>query len=442
MAITPNTPNPVREDAYAEALAEKLGIPAEYIPKSPVYRNEEELAYLVELFTNMTSGLVESKKKDVNFYDMGGNRVCSYTAEEFAALTEMPPNAPYAGMTPLGWNWSLSDAKAYVASYGRLDVGQQYTTEDGKTRIYVQLNSDTLSPYLGFCLDGSAVIDWGDGDTETVTGNDIETNMFTKHVYENAGEYVITIDVDGDLCIYGDSDGGRLLVKDPAVASSINCGYLTCIRRVEIGGNVSVKGQAFNFCACLESVNLPSGITKIDDYMFYGCARLKCVVVPDGVTELGDHSAYAAYSLWHVLLPNGLTTIGASSLRGSILSDLTIPNTVTSMGESSIRNSYTLNKLVIPDSVTSIGNNAFQGMMMSTVTIGSGVTSIGASAFQACGGLCGIHFKPTTPPVAANSNAFASLPTDCIIYVPEGSLAAYKAASNYPDPDTYTYIEE
>ena len=51
--ITPNTPNPVREDEYYEALAAKLGIPASAIPRTPVWRNEEELAALVQLFTNM-----------------------------------------------------------------------------------------------------------------------------------------------------------------------------------------------------------------------------------------------------------------------------------------------------------------------------------------------------------------------------------------------------
>lgn len=56
MAITPNTPNPVREDAYKTELATKLGIDAQYIPSSPVWRNEEEIAAIAEMFSNMTAG--------------------------------------------------------------------------------------------------------------------------------------------------------------------------------------------------------------------------------------------------------------------------------------------------------------------------------------------------------------------------------------------------
>jgi hypothetical protein len=54
--ITPNTPNPVREDAYVEELAEKLGIDPQYIPKSPVWRNEEEIKAIAEMFANMSGG--------------------------------------------------------------------------------------------------------------------------------------------------------------------------------------------------------------------------------------------------------------------------------------------------------------------------------------------------------------------------------------------------
>ena len=54
--ITPNTPNPVREDAYVEELAEKLGIDPQFIPKSPVWRNEEEIKAIAEMFSNMSGG--------------------------------------------------------------------------------------------------------------------------------------------------------------------------------------------------------------------------------------------------------------------------------------------------------------------------------------------------------------------------------------------------
>lgn len=52
-----------------------------------------------------------------------------------------------------------------------------------------------------------------------------------------------------------------------------------------------------------------------------------------------------------------------------------------------------------------------------------------------------IHFTSTTPPTAA-SGWYSNIPTTCKIYVPTGYLSTYTSASNYPDPATYTYIEE
>lgn len=52
-----------------------------------------------------------------------------------------------------------------------------------------------------------------------------------------------------------------------------------------------------------------------------------------------------------------------------------------------------------------------------------------------------IKFTSTTPPTVSSSNTWNSIPTSCIIYVPTGTLNAYKTATNYPNPSTYTYVE-
>ena len=57
-------------------------------------------------------------------------------------------------------------------------------------------------------------------------------------------------------------------------------------------------------------------------------------------------------------------------------------------------------------------------------------------------GINEIYFKSTTPPIIPNSNAFSSIPSTCKIYVPDGTLETYTTATNYPNPNTYTYIEE
>ena len=123
------------------------------------------------------------------------------------------------------------------------------------------------------------------------------------------------------------------------------------------------------------------------------------------------------------------------------LTSLTIPDSVTSIGNSVFSGCYSLTSLTIPDSVTSIGTSSFADCpSLTSITIPDSVTSIGANAFQNCYGMAEYHLKPTTPPTLSNTNAFNEIPSDCIIYVPQGSLEAYQTATNWA---TYaSYMQE
>lgn len=85
-------------------------------------------------------------------------------------------------------------------------------------------------------------------------------------------------------------------------------------------------------------------------------------------------------------------------------------------------------------------NNKMYCNMLQAVRVGIGVTSIGSYAFHGCYGMAEYHLKPTTPPKLFNVNAFNSIPSDCIIYVPQGCLEAYQSATNWA---TYaSYMQE
>ena len=160
-----------------------------------------------------TGGTAPVEPKDVNFYDYDGTITNSYTAQEFAALSAMPANPSHTGLTAQGWNWTLSDAKTYVTSYGKLNIGQMYTTVDGKTRIYIRLEGGRLSPTLGLCPNGSVDVDWGDGSAHsTVTGTSVLTLVNTQHIYAAAGDYVIALTVTGSCGIIGSSSYGSQLI--------------------------------------------------------------------------------------------------------------------------------------------------------------------------------------------------------------------------------------
>ena len=128
--------------------------------------------------------------------------------------------------------------------------------------------------------------------------------------------------------------------------------------------------------------------------------------------------------------------MGATGNQGRVycnmLQEVYIGKNVISIGSYAFNYCYSLASITIPNSVTNIGNSAFSNCYsLASITIPNSVTRIGSSAFSNCYGVAEYHLKPTTPPTLSSTNAFSSIPSDCIIYVPQGCLEAYQNATNW-----------
>ena len=149
----------------------------------------------------------------------------------------------------------------------------------------------------------------------------------------------------------------------------------------------SIGDRAFKDCGSLSSIVIPSSVTSIGDWAFYDCRSLSEVVIPSSVTRIGDWAFYDCRSLSDIVIPSSVTRIGDWAFCGcSSLSDIVIPSSVTRIGNSVFRGCSSLSDIVIPSSVTSIGDRAFKDCgSLSSIVIPDSVTSIGCSAFFDCG---------------------------------------------------------
>lgn len=372
----------------------------------------------------ISSAPASISKKDVNFFDYDGTVLYSYSAAEFANLSELPANPTHEGLVAQGWNWNLTDSKTYVASYGKLNIGQSYITASGATEIDIEMNDGRLSPILSIAVNGTVNIDWGDGTVpDEVTGTSLTTRLDPTHTYARAGNYIIKISETTGSEYSFCCDGSYTLLRKNATSNE-NKIYANCIKNVRIGSGIkTITNNAFQSCYSLANITIPDGVTSIGSYTFQYCYSLVNIIIPDGVTSIGSDVFLSCYSL----------------------ANITIPDSVTSIGGDAFSNCRSLANITIPSNVTSIGGYAFEYChSFANITIPSNVTNIGSYAFQSCYGIAKYHLLPTTPPTLTNINAFSKIPSDCIIYVPYSAdhsvLNAYGTANNW---STYaSYMKE
>ena len=375
-------------------------------------------------------GSSSASPNDVNFYDYNGTLVASYSLSEAQSLTTLPDGPTHDGLTFQGWNYTLEKVKAFTRP---MNVGAMYITDDGKTRLHIRIAAEgrmNVPLYISQTVANGVTIDWGDGSaTETLA----ETGkVITTHTYANIGDYTITLDpVDGCELGLGNGSYSYCMLGSTGDNGKVYCNML---QAVQIGTNITkIYNYAFSYCYSLASVTIPDSVTSISNSAFDGCYSLASVTIPGSVTSISSSAFNGCYSLASVTIPDSVTSIGNSAFNNCYsLASVTIPDSVTSIGITAFSSCQSLASITIPDSVTSIGNSAFNGCYsLASITIPDSVTSIGNSAFSNCYGMAEYHIKPTTPPTLSNTNAFNTIPSDCIIYVPQGCLEAYQNATNW-----------
>lgn len=400
----------------------------------------------------------EVEELDVNFFDYDGTILYSYGYQEFANLSAFPTCTCDSSFNPTyntaEWNWTtLAAAKTYVASNKKLQIGKQYINSSSMTtrqclKMKIKLEEEFINPTLAFGLNGTVLVNWGDGTSaDIITGTDVDTIVSKSHTYSYAGEFWITIAIDNNnyMKILGNNHS-LLLSQNRNVITKVNRGfYQNCIKEVWVGRNCYLGESAFAYCSGLEKIILSNDatcMTTIPQRTFYLCTSLKSIVIPKSVTSIGNDAFVQCFSLNEISLPNTLTTIGTSAFQFMTgISTLTLPNSITTVPSTLCQQNYNCSEIIIPEGITTISANAFYfNSLVKKINIPSTVTSIDSKAFASMVGLQEIRFNSTTPPTILNSDAFDGIQTNTKIYFPVAidennyitNYSDYAYGTNYP----------
>ncbi|MDE6795039.1 MAG: Ig-like domain-containing protein, partial [Muribaculaceae bacterium] len=163
-------------------------------------------------------------------------------------------------------------------------------------------------------------------------------------------------------------------------------------------------------------LKIPNSVTSIAEQAFYGCSGFTGELrIPDAVTSIGNN----AFD-------------GCSGLTG----DLRIPDAVTSIGNWAFYDCIGfIGKLIIGKSVEEIGYYTFYNTNFESVYLPASLKTIGYRTFDGKEEFTAKYkvfvCAADTPPACETSVFQTSTFEDAVLYVPEESVTAYQAASEW-----------
>lgn len=168
--------------------------------------------------------------------------------------------------------------------------------------------------------------------------------------------------------------------------------------------------HAFNGRGLSGVVNIPGGVTKIDDYAFANNPAITAVNIPPTVEYIGAHAFDGCTNIEYAVIPDSCTFIGEAVFKGCALTNGLNCNSKEGryhLTEASYQRS-TLNRdndgnvathyngtldLTNFDGFDRIGDEAFSGTSIKVIKLGKHCSSIGAGAFRDCLALTELHIN-------------------------------------------------
>ena len=278
------------------------------------------------------------------------------------------PNIQELNITQNGTYEAQGNVDGYNPVIVNVSGGEPEPPDDGKTRLYITVPANSMPD------------------------RDPPRNQVPLYIQQSVANGV-TID-------WGDGTPPETL---PGV------GELTTIHTYKNSGNYVISLEPADGCAL--GFGNPSTYQSIFGMLQYGyCSILQKLYIGQNVETIGDGAFNGCCSLVYVSIPKGVSKFGVNSFGYC----------------------YSLASINISDSIENIRIGEFVNCSsLSSVTIPNSVKDIGARAFDGCLFMKEYHFLSQTPPNLLDVSAFRNIPSDCIIYVPVGSLEAYQTATNW-----------
>ena len=186
------------------------------------------------------------------------------------------------------------------------------------------------------------------------------------------------------------------------------------------------KGAFFRCYKLTGHLNIPKGLTKIDNSVF-SSTDYNSLTIPKNIKVIGANAFGGSRFAGHIIIPDNVVEIKAGAFANIAAKKITISKNIKRIDIGTFSENNKLQEIIIPEGVTEIDDHAFRECtFLKSVIIPSTVTSIEELSFADCNRLINIICNAQKPPIINDMTFYNSLLES--IKVPKDSVVAYQEA--------------
>ena len=182
---------------------------------------------------------------------------------------------------------------------------------------------------------------------------------------------------------------------------------------------------------------VPDGTEDISSDAF-SCAKIESVIMPDSVIGIGSDAFEYCEELKNVKISAGVVTLAGSVFRGcTSLSEIVIPSNVLNINSLAFWDCSALSKVTLSEGVRNIGYGAFNGCTaLTSVDLPSTAESVDVGAFSGCDALENINCSSDNDVYCSVDGVLFTKDKSAIVIVPKAKKGEFAV------PDGVTGIQE
>ena len=170
------------------------------------------------------------------------------------------------------------------------------------------------------------------------------------------------------------------------------------LKHIDLPTGVTEIGRnAFEWTG-IETLTVPTGVTRLEQYTFYNCRNLKKVALPDGITFIGNSAFSECYAMEDVNIPAKVETIDQYAFYNNNVrtAPIVLPATLKSIGHRAFMYNNKVESITFNEGLETIRSYAFSNCnAVKSISLPVSIATLENNVFEGCDSLTEFRFPAT-----------------------------------------------